>query len=464
MIFIIAILALSGIVHIIYFGRPLSVVFDEVFYGSFTSSYLQGNYLFDIHPPFVKLLFAFIGKIFNLDQFTVNWSSIGNSVPTEMIGLRLVPIIAGIILPLIIYFICRRLDFSKISSFVAGALISLENSLIVQSRYLLPDIIMLVFGFSGILFYLEYRKKIGAKYRNWLLAISTLCAGIALSIKWIGLTFVFLIIVMELVRLLYDKVGVKPFLKQSSIFIAKYLFISTIIYISLFVIHFSILKNSGQGDAFMSLEFRKDLIGSMESKNPNLVSLSFWEKFTELNRVMFTSSSGMTATHSYSSKWYTWPIMHRTIFYWQDNNPITPDKRSYIYLLGNPFIYWLGTLSVLSLIILTIYNLIVKKSINQNPIKTKVIIFLIIGYLANLLPYMLIGRVMFLYHYETALVFSILTIVFWIDFLKGKKIIYVSAAILIIALSLFLYFSPFTYGLPITEKQLNSRMWLPSWR
>lgn len=458
------ILALSGIVHLIYFGRPSSVVFDEVFYGNFTSSYWQGNYLFDIHPPFVKLLFAFIGKIFHLDQFVVNWSSIGNSLPISIVGLRIIPTIAGIVLPLIIYLICRKLDFSKTSSFVAAILISLENSLIVQSRYLLPDIIMMVFGFSAILFYLEYRKKTQNKYQGWLFAISTLCAGITLSIKWTGLTFLFLIIVMELVTLLYEKIKIKLFFKQSSIFILKYLLISTIIYVSLFVIHFSVLKNSGQGDAFMSLEFKKDLIGSVESQNPNLKSLNFFQKFTELNRVMFTSSSGMKATHSYSSKWYTWPIMQRSVFYWQDNNPKTPEARSYIYLIGNPFIYWLGTLSVLILIISTLYNLLFKKYIVKDQQKTKVVIFLIVGFLINFLPYMLIGRVMFLYHYETALIFSIITIVFWLNYLQGKKLLYISIIILITALSFFLYFSPITYGIPLTDKQLHSRMWLPSWR
>jgi len=460
----IIILAISGIVHLIYFGRPSSVVFDEVFYGNFTSSYWQGSYFFDAHPHFVKILFAFVGKIFHLDQFTVNWSSIGNSLPISIVELRIIPILFGILLPLIIYLICRKLDLSKTSAFVAGILICLENSLIVQSRYLLPDIIMLVFGFSAILFYLEYRKKNGTKYQGWLFAISTLCAGITLSIKWTGLTFLFLIITMEVTRLLDDRIKFKSLFKGFFIFILKYLSISIIIYLSLFAIHFAILKNSGQGDVFMSLEFRKDLIGSVESRDPNLKSLNFWQKFTELNRVMFTSNSGMTATHPYSSKWYTWPIMQRSIFYWQDNNPATPEARSYIYLLGNPFIYWLGTLSILSLIMFTLYSLVFKKTINPNPRKSKVVIFLIVGFLVNFLPYMLIGRVMFLYHYETALIFSIFAIVFWIDFIKGKKLIYISTIIIILALSFFLYFSPLTYGIPLTEKQLNSRMWLPSWR
>jgi dolichyl-phosphate-mannose-protein mannosyltransferase len=323
---------------------------------------------------------------------------------------------------------------------------------------------MMVFGFSSILFYLEYRKKIGTKYQGWIFAISTLCAGITLSIKWTGLTFLFLIIVMELVRLLYEKVEIKSFFKQSSIFILKYLLISTIIYVSLFAIHFSVLKNSGQGDAFMSLEFKKDLIGSVEYQNPSIRSLNFFQKFTELNRVMFTSSSGMKATHSYSSKWYTWPIMQRSVFYWQDNSPKIPGERAYIYLLGNPFIYWFGTLSVLILIIVTIYNLLFKKYIAKDSTRTKIVIFLIIGFLANFLPYMLIGRVMFLYHYETALIFSIISIVFWLNYLQGKKLLYASIIISIIALSFFLYFSPITYGIPITDKQLNSRMWLSSWR
>ena len=36
--------------------------------------------------------------------------------------------------------------------------------------------------------------------------------------------------------------------------------------------------------------------------------------------------------------------------------------------------------------------------------------------------------------------------------------------ILVLTLLVFIWFSPLTYGFPLTEGQLQDRMWLDSWR
>jgi len=119
---------------------------------------------------------------------------------------------------------------------------------------------------------------------------------------------------------------------------------------------------------------------------------------------------------------------------------------------------------VLALILVSISKLITKKKLSNDPETSKVIIFITIGYLANLLPFMLIGRVMFLYHYETALIFSIIAIGFVLDAMQPKKKIVATIIVLAIALSAFIYWSPLTYGTPLTDTQMKSRMWFSSWR
>jgi dolichyl-phosphate-mannose-protein mannosyltransferase len=97
-------------------------------------------------------------------------------------------------------------------------------------------------------------------------------------------------------------------------------------------------------------------------------------------------------------------------------------------------------------------------------LRNKLWLFIVIGYLVNYLPFIFIGRVMFLYHYEAALIFTILGIGYLLDFLKPRTKIICIVLILAIALTAFIYWSPLTYGLPITDVQLQARMWLASWR
>ncbi len=454
---------IASITHLFSYGNPPSVVFDEVFYGNFIQHYWQGTYFFDQHPPFVKLLFTFVGWIFGANHYQADWTSIGNVVPAAIIDIRIVPMIAGILLSLVIYALCRRLEFSKTASITAAILVSLENSLIVQSRFLLPDVILLLAGFSAILCYLEYIRRFPEKNRRWFLLASSVLAALALSTKWTGLTFLFMIVCLEFYRLFKNRTSFGNFAKKLSSFVAIYAGISLVIYLTLFAVHFALLPKSGPGDAFMTPSFLKTLSNSQYSADPIVAPEGFFGKFLELNREMYVTNKGMTATHPYSSKWYTWPFMIRPVFYWQGNTGSSTQPQSYIYLLGNPFIYWLGSLSILTVIILGIIGFINIRSGKENS-KEKIIFFLSIGYLANLLPFALIGRVMFLYHYETALVFSIIAISFLTDYFDERKRNIITGIILLVALIAFIYWSPLTYGTPLSDQQLASLMWLRTWR
>ena len=46
----------AGIVRFWGISHPDQVVFDEVHFGAFAGQYIRGEYYFDVHPPFAKLL------------------------------------------------------------------------------------------------------------------------------------------------------------------------------------------------------------------------------------------------------------------------------------------------------------------------------------------------------------------------------------------------------------------------
>jgi dolichyl-phosphate-mannose-protein mannosyltransferase len=59
--------ALAFVTRFWKINHPNEVVFDEVHFGKFASYYLQRTYFFDVHPPFAKLLFAFVGWLIGYD-------------------------------------------------------------------------------------------------------------------------------------------------------------------------------------------------------------------------------------------------------------------------------------------------------------------------------------------------------------------------------------------------------------
>ncbi len=438
MFYPIILLILSSITHLLFFGQPAAVVFDETYFGTFVNDYSKSSYFFDIHPPFAKLMTKWVGDIIGFPS-NINFSTIGNVLPHEVLYLRLLPLIAGLLLPVVIYYICRNLNFSKISAFFVGFILCFENSLIVQSRFILFDSLLLLFGFLSILFYLLYTKH---KTNKKFLILSAIFVAFAFSIKWTGLAFPLLIIIYEIVR-------TKNFKKIAKI-VGLYAIVGLVFYLAIFAIHFSYLTHSGDGDAFMSDRFQKTLIGSRYENDTSIKPKGFFGKFIELNLEMYSANKTLTAKHDYSSTWYTWPLMLRPVFYWQ-NQP----EGQFIYLLGNPLIYWLSTIFMMSLLSLTVLD----------KFRNKTALFICLGFLVNFLPFIFIGRVMFLYHYEAALVFAIIAIAFLLEMIpseKAKKGIFIGIACL--CLITFIFFSPLTYGLKLDDKQLNSRMWLKSWR
>ena len=469
----ILIAVVAAATRLMFFGWPAQMVFDEIYSGNFFSAYARGTFFFDVHPPLARLLIYFWGFMTGAPATGLDSLKIGSAIPQSFVDIRLLPILAGVLLPVVIYGICRALKFSKISSLTVGLLIGLENSLIVQSRLVLTDVLLLLFGFSAILFYLwsRYINQQGTKHAWWgngrvLTWLSAIMAAASASIKWTGLAFLACILCYEVFRLF-----VIPWIERARLSFWSnvwklcktslfYVLTLIVFYVAVFALHFALLPRSGPGDPFMKPQFQMTLVGNANAGNAKLHPEGFFNKFFELNHEMFTANNSLPPTADYASKWYTWPFMIRGIFYWQGN-------AQYIYLLGNPLIYWLGTASIFMLLEYCL-RLFVRHRPDQNerPVwKYWTLAIILAGFLINYLPFIFIGRVMFLYHYEAALIFSLIAIGFAIEMVpKGKWRLGAAIVLICLSFAFYRYFSPLIYGTHLTDKELQARMWLPSWR
>jgi len=442
---IVGLLTLSLVVHFLWFGTPNSAVFDEVHFGKFISAYFTHQYYFDIHPPLGKLIEAGWGWLWGFKP-GFSFANIGDVYPDHLYrALRFLPSLAGALLPLVIYGIARRLKLSVHAAALAGVFVALDNALLVQSRYILLDAFLLLFGFGAFYCYLRFRDG----GHPALLGAAGALGAAAAGIKWTGLTFLALIVIWEIVQSVRG-IRIHGFsaLRRAHVHrILSLVVIPVLVYTGAFVIHFALLTKSGPGDAFMSARFQHGLEGSAYAEDATLQPLSFAQKFIELNAEMYRSNQRLTATHPYSSKWYTWPFMDRPIFYWIKDN-------ARIYLLGNPAIWWLSTAALMVIVI----NFVLSGLRRMD----RTAMLLAGAWLMNMLPFIGISRVMFLYHYFTALIWAILMLALIVDSSGRARRAFMPLAGL--ALVLFVFFAPLSYGLPLSEKAYGLRVWFSSWR
>jgi dolichyl-phosphate-mannose-protein mannosyltransferase len=445
----VALLALSAALHFVWFERPLTVVFDEVYFPRFALSYLKGEYYFDLHPPLGKLILfatAWLGGLDPAFSFATNHLPFPDS---SYLLLRVPPRIAGTLLPLVLVAVALELGVSRFASFTAGYLAALDNALLVISRFALLDSFLLLFGFGAIWCWLRARRG------GWpWLAAAALLAGAALSVKWTGLAFIGLILLAEALRWLRapQTAGVLRIGAAGAIAAA--------VYVASFAAHFALAHKTGQDDAAMSREFQATLAGNPNAADPALARPGFFARFAELNARMFDGHRRTVERHPYSSRWYDWPFMMRSVDFWAEHKD---GRIAHIYFLGNPVVWWTAGYCILFLLVNLppkLFNLVVERETGAIE-RTEAAI--VTAYLANLLPFVFIGRIMFSYHYLAALCVALIALGHLLDRCGAYKRRF-GLALLALAAAAFVYFAPLSYGLPLAPEHFDARFWVRGWR
>jgi len=253
--------------------NPAAVVFDEVYFKVFAGDYFTHSYYFDIHPPLGKLLLAGWAWLARIDPSTL----VNTSDPSVM--LRVLPALAGAAIIPVFYVFLRQLKASRRIATLGAALLLLDNAILVESRFVLIDSMLILFGLSAVTCFLAFRQRTSRSRYWWLLAAAVL-AGMAASTKWTGLAALGFIGIVWLCDQIWQWGKVRRRRRIGELAIIS--IIPMLVYMSVFAIHFSLLTKTGQGDAFMPTRFQATLIGN-PSYDPNL-HVSFLEKLSELNR------------------------------------------------------------------------------------------------------------------------------------------------------------------------------------
>ena len=446
---------LSFAIHFAFLDYPSEVVFDEVHFGKFVAAYFTGQYYFDIHPPLGKLMIAGFVKLAGVDP-VFNFEQIGEALPTNtLFTLRFLPAFFGSLFALFFSWLAWLISRSKYTALLAGFLILLDNAFLVQSKFILIDIFMLCFEVLALCFFFlsQRQKSFTAKWLEYL-ALTGIFAGLTFSVKWTGLAVIGIIGAISLIKLFSKKLRAylenepperqpQYSLKKRSLEFISYsalvFIVASLVYLFSFWLHFQLLTKSGPGDAFMSPAWQQELkYGRDNVYQP----LNLWQKFLELNKTMYTANAELLAEHPFSSKWYSWPLNNKPVYYWNQKAPSNlPGWQAKIYFSGNPILWSLTGLGVIA----TLLAVFLKK-IRQK--MSPAFFILLLGYFANLLPFLFIARVAFLYHYLPSAMYATLLLSLWlINWQKSSR------ATLTIVVGLvafgFIILSPLSYGWPL---------------
>lgn len=440
---LITLLLLGSMLHLAWLGHPHKVVFDEVHFGSFSTAYCcTHKNFFDIHPPHAKLLIAGTAHLLGYNG-GVDFSNIGNDFgEVSPVPLRLMPAIAGILLPLILFIILRQLGASTTAAFFGGLLVIFDNALLLQTRLIALDGILLAATFGALALFLAAARAQTTWRRIGFSFLAGCVMGLAIGSKITAMAVAGLVALYILIQMLDDLrwANIRRWLHQALWVAAGAL----LIFVMGWALHFALLTEPGLGDGW-------------GKPSGNLL-----QDIVELQRKMLAANSGLTATHPDSSPWWSWPLMKHPPYYYS-----TPDAQRF-YFLGNPLVWWGSTLLFIAMAGTLLYQSMSGREFKRD---ARLLWIPIVGYLASYLPLVQVSRALFMYHYLMPLLFAILAGVLWLDRigwiraqgLRQQRISFY--AVIVILLGAFIFVSPFTYGFKagssMTEKMLTAFSWIP---
>lgn len=148
----------------------------------------------------------------------------------------------------------------------------------------------------------------------------------------------------------------------------------------------------------------------------------------------YHSKTVLGSEHPFSSRWYEWIIMKRPIWYY--SGTITSEVKEGISSFGNPLVWWLGIPAFFYMVYLIFKN------------RDKNALFLVIAYLAQLVSWIPVTRLTFIYHYFPCVPFIVLMLGYSIlniyNEAKNKKAVmygaFVYAGLAIVLFAMFYLF------------------------
>ena len=435
--------------------------FDEIYHARTAYEFEEGLNVYEwTHPPLGKVFLNIGVKLFGMTPF--GWRSMGT-----LFGVLMLPLI---------YLFAKRLFRKTWWASLAIVLFAADFMHFAQTRIATIDTYITFFviamyyfmyQYYSMTFYTPERGKERAAFRKTLvpLALSGLCMGLGIACKWpgvyagLGLAVLFFLTLFRRYReYLYAKKyrieGNYRMFPKYALYTCLWCLLFFVLVPALIYVLSYIPYYFGTGSLYPVREANRLFteLPAMKTLLPDNTVGNFLAGIIQNQRDIFDYHSDLVSEHPFSSHWWQWILNVRPIFYYA--SAAGEGMREGLSSFGNPLVWYGGLIAIFALFEQWWRKL------------DKKIVFLFVAYLAQLLPWALVSRTTYIYHYFPCVPFLVLFLVCAMKKYCGEgKLKYISVGIMVAAVVLFAMFYPVLTGTAVQTTYVDAFLkWFPSWQ
>ncbi len=426
-----------------------SSYFDEIYHARTAYEHILGLEPYEnTHPPLGKLIISLGIRIFGMNPF----------------GWRFMGTFFGVLMLPVLYHLCKQLFGKTWLCGLGTFLFAFDFMHFTQTRIATIDtysVFFLLLMYDAMVCFM-YKDIVKDRMRDLLvpLGLSGIFMGLGVASKWtaaygaVGLAVLFFGKLYSAWRLeVKNRRSTTPVLKRCGLLCAW----CCLLFIAIpFGIYFC---------AFLPI-----------TALPHNRQRMLWA-FGNYQTTMFNYHSQLEATHDFSSPWYDWPLDVRPIWFFGSDNVNAQGQYSTISSMGNPLLWW----SFIPALAFGVWRWVKERGLAWS--------VAIVGFLAVYMPWVLVPRCTFIYHYFTAVPFLTIALMACFNYFsetgplsrplaaedKGKdgsaaglgfalnRSQALMAAMVLCCLALFIVYFPVISGAPTTREHVKSLALFSTW-
>jgi dolichyl-phosphate-mannose-protein mannosyltransferase len=399
--------------------------FDEIYFVKSAEQYLNLQVPYEwTHPPLGKLILASGIIAFGYNPF--GWRIMGVIFATLMIP--------------VIYILAKKLLGTWIGASAAAFLLAFDFMHFTMARMATADTYVVFFSLASQLFFLIYLKNVlknGWKAPVHPLLLAFVFFALGFSTKWVVLygfaAQLAILLVLRLREVAKVKKGwldkLNTFSNHPYVMILGFSLVAVLIYFLTYI--------------------------------PDMLAGRSLIEVVTLQGSMYDYHSKLTATHAFSSPWWNWPLMLKPL--WLYVSYLPSNAKSTIVLLGNPAVWWVGFVCVISISVFTLVEIVSTTGKQLDKIGLPAI-FIPVFFFFQWVPYFFISRVTFIYHFYVNMPFLCLASAYFISkYWSNRWIKVATIAYFAVTVALFGLFYAVISGMPASDSWIESLKWFESW-